>query len=335
MLLRPKSYSEVLAGIHRYSSADTPLVRHTAYRLSKALSSLRLKKIDERTVPNDKSEIRAFVCIRNEELRLPYFLKYHLEMGVDRIFIIDNCSTDSSSEIAQSFKNVHVYRTPESYLAYASWIEILLNKYAQDSWALVLDCDELFSGPAIGDGKLRTICDYLQKNQFNALWCTVLDMYADAPLKDVCYQAGEDPLLLCPYFDNEFYLEKVRCLDRVRWEMYDAEALIGGVRKRAFDLACWVSKTPLFFYSQQISLNRGSHTLSHARLADISGVLFHFKFFSDFLHRLPEEVAREVRDGLAREYKIMVKKISPEMNLFTSSSILYSGKDQLHALGII
>ena len=81
------------------------------------------QRIDKNHISKNKKEIRLFVIARNESLRLPFFLKYYFEKGVDRIFLIDNNSTDNTREIALSFQNVHVFKINESFKIFWYWSE--------------------------------------------------------------------------------------------------------------------------------------------------------------------------------------------------------------------
>jgi Glycosyl transferase family 2 len=56
-----------------------------------------LKRLDKHRISEDKNEIRLFGIVRNENLRLPYFLDYHRSIGVARFFIVDNDSGDGTA----------------------------------------------------------------------------------------------------------------------------------------------------------------------------------------------------------------------------------------------
>ena len=45
-----------------------------------------------------KNSILAFTTLRNERVRLSYFLDYYRDLGVDHFLIVDNGSTDGSRE---------------------------------------------------------------------------------------------------------------------------------------------------------------------------------------------------------------------------------------------
>jgi hypothetical protein len=58
-----------------------------------------LIRIDTRTITDCLGEIRAFMTVRNEILRLPQTLAHYRKIGVARFFIVDNGSTDGTREI--------------------------------------------------------------------------------------------------------------------------------------------------------------------------------------------------------------------------------------------
>ncbi len=58
-----------------------------------------MKRIDNKLINRSRNEIRLFSCIRNEVLRLPYFLDYHRSMGVDRFIFIDNETVTFSGDV--------------------------------------------------------------------------------------------------------------------------------------------------------------------------------------------------------------------------------------------
>src|ERR1700730_13092970 len=67
----------------------------------------KITRIDNRNIPLARTEIRAFMIVRNESLRLPFMLQYYFERGVDRIFVLDNDSLDDTRSIVLSFNNTH------------------------------------------------------------------------------------------------------------------------------------------------------------------------------------------------------------------------------------
>ena len=82
---------------------------------------------------------------RNEALRLPSALRHLRHLGVDRVLLVDNRSTDETREIAAADERVHLVDAPGSYAGSnfgVDWTNALLDRYARGHWVLVVDADE-------------------------------------------------------------------------------------------------------------------------------------------------------------------------------------------------
>src|SRR5262249_45936956 len=110
----------------------------------------RLTRIDERPIPADPAEIRAFLVVRNEAQRLPAVLQHHRKFGVSRFFVIDNDSTDDTVGFLGTQPDVHLFSTCQSYAASnygLAWVNALLDQYGSGHWTLTIDADELLIYP--------------------------------------------------------------------------------------------------------------------------------------------------------------------------------------------
>ena len=68
------------------------------YRLRARRKRRELTKVVDRTEQIVPGNILSFCTIRNEQPRLPYFLKYYRELGVDHFLFVDNDSADATAE---------------------------------------------------------------------------------------------------------------------------------------------------------------------------------------------------------------------------------------------
>ena len=67
------------------------------YLLARAIRRGRqLDPVRDRTEQIAPGDILAFVTLRNERVRLPYFLEYYRRIGVGHFLIVDNGSDDGS-----------------------------------------------------------------------------------------------------------------------------------------------------------------------------------------------------------------------------------------------
>jgi hypothetical protein len=181
----------------------------------------------------------------------------------------------------------------------------LLRRYGDGYWCLVLDADEMIVYPDFEIVSLRELCNFLDRESFDALDCVLLDMYPDRPLSEISYTQGTDPLQIAPWFDKPSYIE---CgADPLDWHgsnilHLDPLRLFGGMRERVFGVEVCVSKVPLVKFRKSIALSVGTHMMQDAQIADLRGALLHFKFLDDFAANVRREIAREEYWNKAQGY---------------------------------
>jgi hypothetical protein len=286
-------------------------------------------------------EIRAFMIVRNESLRLPFMLSYYFNHGVDRIFVLDNDSSDDTGSIVLAHDKTHLFHTKDIYAHHGSWVDLLLRRYGRGGWCLVVDADEMFTYPDFETVSLRELCHFLDRESFDALDCVLLDMYPDRPLNEIKYEQGADPLQIARWFDEPSYVE-----DRAGPQYVPEMDILhqgpsrfwGGMRKRVFDVLPCVSKFPLIKFNNSMFLSRGTHWIQGAHVANLRGALLHFKYLNDFSQHVEQEVVRGQRvDGNELEYNQYLRVLSrfPDLNFRTDVSVKFGGSGQLVALGVM
>jgi hypothetical protein len=302
-----------------------------------------VKRLDSGKIPVNTTEIRLFVIARNESLRLPYFLNYYKKLGVNRFFIIDNNSSDDTTQIALEYNNVHVFTTRYPYTNHWYWMEYFLEIYGMDHWCIVVDVDELIAYPYSDKGlSLAGLINYLDSNGYTAMRFLLLDIYSDKSIQESVYKKGDDPLEVCRFFDREFEEKEVILFDKLNQRSFNAIVYTGGMRERVFNnrpgsLPYHLSKISILKKSPDNYLTQGMHAVNGALLADIQGVVFHTKFMHDFLDEVKEEAKREEHFDNAIMYKIFNEalKKDPSLCMKTENSRLYRDLDQLIDLGIV
>lgn len=313
-----------------------------------AISILRMRKIDQNAVPNEPKEIRLFIMVRNESLRLPYLLNYYFGMGADRAFIIDNNSTDDTVDLLLSQKNTHLFRTNQSLVKQLFWWNALLGRYGAGHWCIVVDADELLTYPYRETINLHKLCDFLDRHGYNALNAVALDMYSNKPLRSVSYRPGTDPLSVCPYFDSDLH-NSSKYLTKGPWTVENPlitknfiyigpERIFGGVRKRIFDIKPLLSTFPLIKYNLKMFLSSGKHYIKGPiSIANIRACLLHFKFLNDFAEKVNAAVMHEQYWHCSAEYN-MYKKVldeKPDISFYHPESEKYINSAQLVKLGFM
>src|SRR5664280_1431460 len=176
--------------------------------LGVAMVCKHMKRIDARPIPKNRDEIRAFLVIRNEDLRLPSTLRHHRSLGVHRFFVLDNGSTDGTLDYLSAGPDVHVFSTTESYSQSrygVVWTNELLNAFGTGHWTLTIDADEQFIYPHYEQIKLPAFCKYLDSVGADVVPCLLLDMYSDGAVQDAVHDSAGSLLDTCGYFDSAPY----------------------------------------------------------------------------------------------------------------------------------
>jgi len=301
----------------------------------------RLAKQDAQPIPDRPHELRAFLCVRDEALRLPYTIEHHRALGIERFFIADNGSTDGTTEYLLRQPDVHVFRVEGSFAKAGcgiSWINSLLDAFGDGHWCLTIDADELFVYPASEWTSLRSFTDYLDAKGARVVFALLLDMFSAGPIRAAEARPGQPFLEVCPFFDaGPFHTRAVAA--------FPGHQIYGGPRARAFwdgrnrgDHPPTVSKLPLVRWTRGLRYLMATHGMeAPLPVADVRGALLHFKFFSDFHDRAVREAARGEHALGAREYHYYAEVLRerPELSLHHAGSLRYEDTIQLDKLGLL
>jgi len=285
-------------------------------------------------------DIIVVACVRNESLRLPDFLAHHRKLGVSCFFIIDNCSDDGTTEFLSAQGDVQLYHTTEAYSESGcgiDWLNAVLSEVAIGHWTLVLDADELFVFPGYETTPLAEFLDWVAKNGADAVAAPMLDMYPQDSIGRIGYQPGVSLLKTCPWFDGTGY-----SYHRIAPDLEVINR--GGPRKRLF----WdgydrdypspvLSKIPLIKWQKRFALTASTHQLNGAKLAEATGLLFHFKFLQDFKKNAEAETQRAEHYMGARQYVAYSGVLSESAGLtaFNETSIRFRDTRQLVDLNLM
>jgi len=289
-----------------------------------------------------KGGIFLFSTMRNEALRLPYFLEYYRKLGVDQFFIVDNGSTDGTHELLKAQPDVSLWHTEASYRRAkfgVLWLNNLLNEFGHKHWCLVVDVDELFTYPHHSTRPLSALTDWLEAGKINTFAAMLLDMYAKTPAP---YEPGQNPLEVLTHFDAGNYTQRRNIRFTELW-------IQGGPRQRLFfraqpNKAPALNKTPLVHWRKHYVYISSTHLLLPRSLNQtyereggerMCGALLHTKFLPDHAMRAKEELQRGEHYAHGAEYLAYSENAKALNEMWGPQSTAYIDWQQLERLGLI
>jgi len=301
-----------------------------------------LRKLDANPIPAASSEVRAFACIKDENLRLPFLLEYHRRLGVSRFFFIDNGSTDGSLEYLLEQADCHVFGCGGKFFAEnvepPVWSNALRGVYGEGHWCLSLDADEMFVYPHCETVSLEKFCRFLDGSGSTAVVALVIDMYGDGPILRAAYERGASFLAACPYFDKALGYElgiDGNYPPVLTFSKFRERAFMSGRNKRQ-QPPC-ITQVPLVKWRKGMAYLVAQHSLNFARLSDLQAGVLHFKFLPGFYKSIGTSLRENetVREKGLEERKTYIDALSsnPDLTLLYGGSERYRDSDQLVELG--
>ncbi|VAV87641.1 FIG00992653: hypothetical protein [hydrothermal vent metagenome] len=320
-------------------------LRRKRMRIRAWRKHFKLQPIADRTANIRPDDILLFSTLRNENIRLPYFLKYYRAMGISHFLMVDNNSSDGGAEYLAEQPDVSLWSTKASYKKAGfgiDWLNWLQGTYGHDHWTLVVDPDELFIYPFCDSRPIQALTDWLDATKVRSFGAMLLDMYPRGGFDTLPYQRGQDPIEIAKWFDSGNYSIKKNKLLGNLW-------IQGGPRARVFfhdkpKQAPALNKIPLVKWHRNYTYVSSTHTLLPRGLNLVygewggeraSGILLHTKFLDMFCAKADEELSRKQHYSGSMEYKAYAENGHDHSGLWCKCSEKYINWRQLELLGLM
>jgi hypothetical protein len=329
-----------------------------------------LLRIDTQMISNDQSEVRLFMTVRNEILRLPRTFEHYRKIGVSRFFVVDNGSTDGSKEFLLAQPDCHVFVTHNSFAEAEyglKWQNALLDEHGVNHWCLLVDADEWFTYAGYESRRLPELAAYLEQNGAQGVFAFLLDLYGPGTIAEAISDPQRSLLDACRYFDSkyEWYRHpRIAGIEAPRFPEYD---VFGGPRLRlyfpnlhryyhlirllwrtldfvplplppALQTPPTLTKIPFVRWLPGTRYIN-SHATTPIKLSEVTGVLLHFKFLNDFYERVANVLKRKEhvpRQWVSEHARYMAKLVEdPGLSFHYAGSVQYEGSEQLVLLGLL
>jgi hypothetical protein len=253
-------------------------------------------------------------------------------MGFRHIFFLDNGSSDETLSTAKQYDNVSICQSTLPISANQRLFKkYLAERSIRGGWCLDADIDEFFDFPFSDVIDLNQFLIYLNRNQYTGVITHLLDMFSGRPLSYLTSERKEDVKAVYRYYDiSDIIKTDYRTSDVVAKygnanKLADSKTTLywGGIRKTLYGNNCLLTKHSLFLPEAGIDLFPHVHFANKANVADVSGVMLHYKLTSNamaiarqnqdnfiensktygaFIATLQRESSRQIRQDTAQEF---------------------------------
>ena len=275
-------------------------------------------------------ELVVLCLVRNGRPYVRSFIEHYASIGVKHIVFLDNGSTDGTVEALKGYDNVTVLRSMLPFKRYQMLMkQYLIERFGRGRWTLSVDMDELFDYPYSDVVSLSSLLEYLNERSYTAVVAQMLDMFPEVPVSDAVSDEDE------PLKERHRFYDISNVREQGYWEfpfvsgsgnvVTNEEIGIyrNGIQNTVFGTLPALTKHPLIFLDDKIKpVDRSAHSVSNARLADFTCVLYHYKF-TNHLYQLIRDAAQQenyMRDSGKQKKWLKVLEKSPNLLVKSETS---------------
>jgi len=305
----------------------------------------QIVRLADRTAAIRPGQVLLVATLRNERIRLPWFLRYYRGLGVDHFLMVDNGSDDGSREYLAAEGDVSLWAADASYRDSRfgmDWLTALQWRHGHGHWCVTVDVDEFLVYPFCDTRPLRALTDWLESSGLRSFPAMLLDMYPRGRIDAEPYREGTDPFAIAAWFDPGNY---TIAPDHAMGNLW----IQGGPRARGFfpqapRQAPALNKIPLVLWNRRYAYVSSTHMLLPRGLNQVhdtlggekaSGMLLHAKFIDTFAAKAAEEMARGEHYAGSAEYRAYRATLDASPDLWCKWSEKYINWRQLEILGLM
>lgn len=284
-----------------------------------------------------RDEAVVLCVVRDGAAYVDEFIDHYLAMGFAHVAFMDNGSTDDTIDLARRHSRVTVLQSLASYQTEKLGMKhALMRVFGVGAWSLTADIDEFFQYPHMGSLSLKGLLAYLNRRRYTSVVSHMLDMVPDRTVGELI-ENRIDSITDCKWYFDTGNIRKKPYRVKTNTPANPAiELWYGGVRDAVFDVGdIYLTKHPLNFGDGRMILFNG-HEFGNRRVADISGLLLHYKYLGDVYGHTQRAVAEKSYYNFSKEYKIYLEgfKSRPDSRFTSSGSVLYENHDTLLDRGL-
>lgn len=285
----------------------------------------------------NNTNLALVVLQKNGATIIPKFLQHYRNLGVQEFYVIDNLSSDNSIDILLAQDDVNTFTTGIVHWQYQNEIRrAIIDQYLKDKWVIVVDIDELIIFPYYENFKIDFLLSYLSEKGYTSMIFNMLDLVSDDFTEDISSYIKYDysSIERIPYCSK--YLS-----DHI-FNIYSKDnttLMLNGIRGRYIEDTSssefLLTKHSLFYYDKMIEPLSGAHFCNNCLIADVSGVLLHYKFYLDFKSKIPKTIENQDYSFAEKDHYAAYSRLLNDDLVYTKTANHGLSTNQLYRIGMM
>ena len=123
------------------------MIRYSSNRIFPILEeflTVKIDKVSDRELVQSDSHKPILICVlKNEVIKIQYFMEHYRKLGIENFVFLDNMSTDGTFEFLLEQEDAIVYRCEHPFVSNRkiAWINRLIAEIGLNRWYLMVDSD--------------------------------------------------------------------------------------------------------------------------------------------------------------------------------------------------
>lgn len=292
-----------------------------------------------------EGEVVLIALVRNGSYYLDAFFRYYRSIGITHFVFFDNGSTDDTLARIKAEPGTIVDAAELPLAEYEGLIrQYPAQTYGQNRWCLYVDMDEIFDFEGREAFGIGGLIRYLESHSYTAFVAQMLEMFPKGGLNAAAQLPFETAISAFEYFDIstvqkfDYHSEDIpfnALLKDNQIASDDLKFSFGGVRGKVFGETCCLTKHPLVFNGPEVTPAPHPHLSMGVRVADVTGVIKHYKFANDPKRRDAASLESGDLDHGEDAKRASVLAEAEDVSLFSLDARKWTRIDPLYRAGFV